>query len=244
MLKKIFSILIPHECVHCSKIGQYLCSSCEKQLIPSLPECYICRRLSNQYVTHEQCKSDTATFDKVIYLYKYGDIPRKLITKYKIKSHKSVSKAFIYLINKSDLIKSILVQDHSIQLINIPIHRSRQNERGFNQLEPITSSLADKFEVQYNSKYLKRNRSTKYQRQIEKSSRGVNLIGAISVNIHLQTNLPDIYIIFDDILTTGATIDEAARAIVKAEKRDRSKYKIVGICMFRGRAYWSEKSSK
>lgn len=65
---------------------------------------------------------------------------------------------------------------------------------------------------------LSHSRAVRDQSTLHASARGKNLEGAISVNLDVHQNIyknnPEIsVIIIDDLVTTGATLSEAARAL-------------------------------
>lgn len=55
MLSKIIDFFFPVTCIRCGKVGRWVCSSCSRSLTNSIPECYVCRRVSNRFATHNSC---------------------------------------------------------------------------------------------------------------------------------------------------------------------------------------------
>lgn len=47
--------IFPKMCIFCSKVGEYICSSCMKKLPHTLPSCPICNRLNKDFFSHDSC---------------------------------------------------------------------------------------------------------------------------------------------------------------------------------------------
>ena len=52
----ILDHIFPKQCIVCTKVGEYICEKCVKELKYTLPSCCVCNRLSNGYFTHPGCK--------------------------------------------------------------------------------------------------------------------------------------------------------------------------------------------
>jgi hypothetical protein len=51
----IIDFLFPKQCIFCSRIGYEICPTCHTKLIRSLPSCCICKKISKDYWTHDEC---------------------------------------------------------------------------------------------------------------------------------------------------------------------------------------------
>ncbi len=98
----------------------------------------------------------------------------------------------------------------------IPISLSRRYSRGFNQAKEIASVFASRAELPLYP-LLKRRKKTKKLSTIDALSRASEMKYAMEI---IEKNLTIIHknkiLIVDDIFTTGATINEAARCLKKA----------------------------
>ena len=99
-------------------------------------------------------------------------------------------------------------------LIPIPMSRFRKYMRGYNQAELITKEISNKSGIPYNNKILSRSRATKQQvKTTTKSERLKNQSNSFVVTSPVNNmNI----ILVDDVTTTGATIDEARKVLLKA----------------------------
>lgn len=99
-------------------------------------------------------------------------------------------------------------------IIPVPLHRSRRRERGFNQSEILARHLADLLHMELNTGILKRTRPTKQQAKLDENQRWENVRDAFGLANDDGPSLANKAILLvDDIVTTGATIHEAARPL-------------------------------
>jgi len=108
-------------------------------------------------------------------------------------------------------------------LIPIPLHSKRLRERGFNQTERIAETLVQTLcdeHVTIDTTSLVRTKDTKHQTlQHRREERKKNLRNAFSVKNPERIHGRDI-LLFDDVLTTGATLSSAKRTLQKAGVRN------------------------
>ena len=97
------------------------------------------------------------------------------------------------------------------QIIPIPLHRSRMRKRGFNQAEIIARELSDATGISVCTNALFRIRKTVPQKSLGRKKRQANLQGAFAVS---KTWKPcRNALLIDDIYTTGATLNKAAKML-------------------------------
>ncbi len=101
-------------------------------------------------------------------------------------------------------------------LIALPLHANRLRERGFNQSLEIARPLARHLQLPLESRLLARSRDTAHQTGLSGKARQRNLHKAFSA----AANLDGAHIaVIDDVMTTGASLDAAARALKQAGAR-------------------------
>jgi competence protein ComFC len=98
-------------------------------------------------------------------------------------------------------------------ILAVPLHKKRFLERGFNQAELIAIEISRIFGMKTDFKSLKRIKNTKQQANLSKKERLENMKQAFSANFD---KAPEKVYLFDDVFTTGQTMNEAARALKKA----------------------------
>ncbi|WP_342780506.1 ComF family protein [Arenimonas fontis] len=102
-------------------------------------------------------------------------------------------------------------------LLPLPLHRSRLRRRGFDQALELARPLARALGLPLLTGGLRRRRATAAQSGLEARERRRNVRGAFAVPAGVP--LPDHLALFDDVMTTGATLDEAARVLRTAGVR-------------------------
>ena len=104
--------------------------------------------------------------------------------------------------------------DYSV-IIPVPLHIGRLRERGFNQALILAKALGKKHSIPVNFSLLKRNKSTLTQTGLDKIQREKNIRAAFTVTDNAKAKGKNI-ILIDDVYTTGATIDQCAKTLIKA----------------------------
>jgi ComF family protein len=92
----------------------------------------------------------------------------------------------------------------------VPLHPGRLRERGFNQSHLLARHLAATLKIHYADKLLVRHRATQTQSQLDARQRHRNVRKAFQ----LTQDLGDQHIVLiDDVVTTGATVNEISRLL-------------------------------
>lgn len=99
-----------------------------------------------------------------------------------------------------------------ITLIPIPLGATRLRSRGYNQSAVLADALGKLLGVPVSQRILERRRETTTQTALTPEERRANLAGAF-VARHAAPQLP---VLVDDVFTTGATLVEAAAALLAA----------------------------
>ena len=104
-------------------------------------------------------------------------------------------------------------------IIPVPLHPSRVCARGYNQSQLLADHLGNMFGVPVVSKMLIRTRPTESQTRLNREQRLENVAGAFRVQDADSINGLRILLI-DDVVTTGATLNECAKTLKKAKALD------------------------
>jgi len=97
----------------------------------------------------------------------------------------------------------------------VPMHWSRRVWRGANSPEVLAAAIAERLGVPTTSQLLVRRRRTIPQATLSPGRRRANVRGAFAVHPHKDLIGARVLLV-DDILTTGATLNEAAKTLRKA----------------------------
>jgi len=104
--------------------------------------------------------------------------------------------------------------DYSL-ILPVPLHIRRLRERGFNQALILAKAIGKKYSIPVNFSLLKRRKFTLTQTGLDKKEREKNIRGAFAVTDNAKTEGKNI-ILIDDVYTTGATINQCAKTLIKA----------------------------
>lgn len=197
----IINIFYPNACGICGNISKYnICPKCKARL--------------NKI---KQCKKHiylTRSFTDEMYIFKYKDLIRESFLKYKFGEQNYKYKAFANFIIKDKKICGFLKKYDII--IPVPISKKRKTQRGYNQSELIIKECArlDKT-ITVCKDVLYKIKDTKPQSTLDKEQRKINIQGAYKVqNSNIINNKK--VLLFDDIYTTGSTLEECAKVLKKS----------------------------
>jgi ComF family protein len=114
-------------------------------------------------------------------------------------------------------------------IVPVPLHLKKESQRGYNQSILIAEGMADVLSIPVNAKALARSRFTESQTKKTRAERAQNMQDAFIIkdatalmNKHL--------LLVDDVLTTGATLESCALALLKVPGVKIS-FATIGIAM-------------
>ena len=101
-------------------------------------------------------------------------------------------------------------------IIPVPLNWKRLWRRGYNQSAMLSRSVAKKMNMKVDCSSLRKNKKTIPQVGLDRETRLKNVKGAFDVNPRriLQLKGASVLLI-DDVLTTGATVNECAKVLIK-----------------------------
>lgn len=204
MLNHVLDFLFPPACVVCGKINKdWLCENCKKRI----------KRLEKFCIIDEKDKK----FERLLYIFKYESLIRKLMLQYKFSG-----KAYIYNFFANVIIgneeNTELLKKYDM-IIPIPMHIKKQKKRGYNQTELIGEKISEKLNIPCYSNLFKKIVNTKTQSKLNGKARQKNIKNAFFLENELIVENKNI-ILFDDIFTTGATVNECSRILKNAGAKE------------------------
>lgn len=207
----ILELIFPKKCLGCGKDGGYICSSCLSSLASPKPVCPECGRPSIDGMTHAKCKKRLGV-DGLVSLWFYGGVIRKVTIALKYKFSLEAARELADY-TTAELKKRKLFLLKNLVLVPIPIHRLRGNWRGFNQAEEIGRLIAQKMGWEFLPHFLGRKKMSRPQTELKGKERLKNIKGAFSLSSNISISQYPHILLFDDVLTTGATLKEAAKVL-------------------------------
>ena len=206
-------IIFPVNCLERGKETKYLCDNCLAKVGNARLFCLECHKAAIDGATHAGCKKKYS-IDFAISAWGYSGVVRKAILKLKYNFAYKIADELAWGFTKK-LVSEVSVLPKDALLLPIPLYKSRENWRGFNQSEKMGEIVADKFGWEYNPNVLIRSKKTKPQAELSGRQRAVNLQGVFSLSRDSlkfsSYKLP--LVLFDDVLTTGSTLREACKVL-------------------------------
>lgn len=208
MLEKLIKLIFPPKCIFCEEVLYYysihdICNKCNQSVnYFELDRSWPMRNI----FTSEYC-------DGVVCVFEYEGIVRGALKRFKFHNKPSYYRTLANL-----LTERLFCLEDGFELdisMGVPLHKDRQDERGFNQAQLISKEVSKRLGIEDASKAIERVRKTKTQSLLKKSERIENVKGAFVLNDYYKISGKKILLI-DDILTTGSTIDECARILKEA----------------------------
>ena len=198
-MKSLAELIFPSRCIGCSQLGISICSICRKNWHPHIYKRGL-KVLGNDY--------------PVISSIEYSPIASRVLMKSKESNHIAADQLLIKAIAHS--LQFFLKNYGSGDLVAIPSRISATRKRGRNFMQEITRSVANLESLEY-QEILHHKRAVRDQSQLNSQQRLSNVAGAFSAKTNLAAAAgrgnTEPLIIVDDLVTTGATLAEAIRAL-------------------------------
>jgi predicted amidophosphoribosyltransferase len=193
-------IIFPSRCIGCSRLGISICSECRKQWHPHF---------------YQRAINFNDEIFPVFSAIQYSPIASRVLLSAKESQLKAADQLIVNGIVHP--LKFFINRYGPAMLISIPSRRSANRKRGRNFLQEITAAVALEVDLPYQSP-LTHIRKVRDQSQLNLVDRSENISGAFSVAPDFMSQIcagntgPKI-IVIDDLITTGATLAEAIRAL-------------------------------
>jgi len=217
LVKGFIDFIFPPLCLGCGRFTDdpsSICETCRNKFgtyqHPFCLECF--SPLSHAYLCPE-CEQQSLP------LFAYGNYAaplKEVIIQFKFRGIKLPAAVFASL-----LCETFVEQLRSLQadmLVPIPLHSSRERERGYNQASLFAERLAEQLDLPVREDILVRMEKRKPQATLTFEKRIENVSGVFAV-ISEVPEQPERVILVDDVVTSGATVREAARELEQAGYR-------------------------
>lgn len=184
-----------------------LCQACQSLLSKPKYSCQSCGKpLPKPQVHCGACLSQTPAFDSIHYasLYQYP-VDHWI---HRLKFGEQIEMANIMAQSLIPLLAKIPTET---PIIPIPLHPKRLKMRGYNQAQEIAKIIAKQQNRPLLCRLLKRHKATQMQAQLTVKQRIANVRNAFSCS----SKPPPTVILLDDVLTTGQTMNAAAKTLKK-----------------------------
>jgi ComF family protein len=205
MIDFILSFIAPHLCCGCGKVGSLLCDDCKYNIIYEHEfRCLSCRKPAG---AHGICRDCHLPYQRAWCVGERHGALQRLIGDYKFVNAKAAYRTL------GDLVDGTIPElpDNAV-IVPVPTVNSHIRLRGYDHMKLIARYIARKRRLALRT-CLHRHTATK-QRQAGRQQR----IHQARRAFYCPTPLDDskVYILLDDVVTTGATVRYGAQALCAA----------------------------
>ncbi|HET7595630.1 MAG TPA: ComF family protein [Burkholderiales bacterium] len=206
--------LLPHYCLLCGAASHpsLLCAACDRTLVrPPLARCPVCALPAPAANTCGACLAHPPHYDAVAAAFIYAYPLDALIQSFKYGANLVVARLL------GEALADAVAEQHVDLIVPMPLSLARLRERGFNQAHEIARYLAAASGLPIARSACRRVIDTAAQAALPWKARAGNVRGAFACDADLSGCT---VAIVDDVMTTGATVDELARCMRRAGARE------------------------
>lgn len=215
----LIDLIYPPRCPFCECVLGYkkekVCESCKKSL-PYIkePKCKKCgKSIDIEEVEYcYDCTRNPHQYEQGVAVWEYNEQLKSSIYRFKYQNKREYADFYVEEIVR--IYKDKIKEWKPDLLIPIPLHKTKERQRGFNQTEVIAKKIGEKLEIPISSKVLVRQKNTLPQKELTSKERQNNVKRAFKIidnKVKLQ-----VVMLIDDIYTTGSTIDAVSKVLLEA----------------------------
>lgn len=199
--------LLAQDCLLCSAASdqEILCAACAADL-PRLqkPHCPRCALPTPEGEICGRCLAKPPHYDATLAAYSYDFPLDKLVQSFKY-GHRLALGAYF-----GRQLATLAESSATDLIIPLPLHPQRLRERGFNQALELARPVGKRLNLSVDSTSCSRTRNTPAQANLAWRERTKNIRGAFHCAVDFSGKR---IILVDDVMTTGASLDECARTL-------------------------------
>ncbi len=227
--RRVLDALLPPRCLHCGTIVDApgtLCMGCwNKAQFLSAPQCDRCglpfelappdsnEDAAGPLITCGACIADPPRFDRARAAMRYDDQARALVLKFKHADATHAAPGYAAWMSRAG---AALLQDCDL-IAPVPLHRWRLLWRRYNQSALLAHAIGRGAGKPVIADLLRRRRATPSQGRLGRTQRFQNVAGAFALKAaHADRVKGRRVLLIDDVMTTGATVEECAKVLKRA----------------------------
>lgn len=203
--------LLPARCLVCGEAGSHgqdLCLACRRALPFNRVACARCALPLPAPGTCGACLRQPPPFTASVAALVYRFPVDRLLPRFKFHGDLAAGRLLSQL-----MAQAFADAPRPQALVPVPLHPSRLRRRGYDQALELARPLARAFALPLHADALRRVRATSAQSELDAASRRHNVRSAFFAR---AGGLPGHVALVDDVMTTGATLAECARALQRA----------------------------
>lgn len=211
MLKYLINLIFPKLCFGCNSLllnNEFIiCSKCNHDMPFTLHHL-----LDNNDTTKKFYGIIPIEFGSSMLYFHQNGIVQNLIHNLKYKNQQQIG-SFLGKLYSEDL-KSVTKIKTMSEIIPVPLHKKRLEERGYNQVTTFCEALSNELKIPLNNSLLYRNYYSKTQTKKDKEARKEVSNALFDVH-YTEKDHNKHFLLVDDVITSGATLEACARTLLK-----------------------------
>lgn len=208
IVEGVLASIAPHLCLNCGKTGSLLCPYC-KYDISSEPflACFVCETPEMSGI----CSTHSAPIEKAYLVNPRRGAVKDLIEGLKFHNVKAAARVAAELLHER-----LPYLPKGTVIVPIPTVAGHRRQRGYDQVALIAGWLGRIRDVPVSPLLIRRSKTT--QRELNRHERAVAAAQAFGLDARLALKLSKgtPVLLIDDVITTGATVIEAAKVLSAA----------------------------
>lgn len=212
MVHSLIKILFPNKCVSCGEVlseDEFLCEYC-MEFAEKCSQNKICHKCGC-FKKDCQCKYSIYYFEGITAPFYYENIIKKVMFAFKFRKKENYGKFFAE--NMALAFKQAFGDIKVDYIVYVPMHFSRETARGYNQSKVLAKEVSDILEIPLLDDTLKCRQKRKRQHLTPLKERFDNVRGIYYTDSKFND---ETFLLIDDIKTTGATLSECSKILMKA----------------------------
>jgi ComF family protein len=216
----LIDTIFPPRCAGCKRSGTILCSSCMAKFGPVIPSpCQRCgKAILEPDMACKTCHNGPERLNGLFGVSGYEEPLRSCIHGLKYEGNVRLAEPLGLLLAQR-FVRTRLEAD---AIIAVPLHKDRQQERGYNHAQLLAEVCARQVGVPFHEHILVKHRATLPQVGLSMKERHLNIAGSFLCAPTYATGalVGRIIVIIDDVATTGATLEACAAPLFTAGARE------------------------
>ena len=211
-------LLFPKRCIGCDDVlpaaykKRGYCKTCaEKMVFISGRTCKLCGKMlpPGDMTLCRDCEKRENWFAAGKALFLYEEPMKKSMYRFKYSNRRCYAKVYADI---AAVRYRLWIRDMGVQaIVPVPMFKAKEKKRGYNQAQVFAEELGRRLNLPVEGRLLLRKKNTSPQKELGNTSRNENLKNAFKME---KCGVKfDCILLVDDIYTTGATMNYAAKAL-------------------------------